>query len=87
MRQRASSLVPASNSIIVRKESDREAPLERFHIAVDGLLERAGAPSSFARSWPCGFGIPAMRIIDKARMRASAGTEKDPGRDWSGVFC
>jgi 4-hydroxyphenylacetate 3-monooxygenase len=33
----------AGNSIIVRNQSDREAPWEQFHATVDGLLERIGA--------------------------------------------
>jgi 4-hydroxyphenylacetate 3-monooxygenase len=34
----------AGNSIIVRNQSDREAPWEKFHATVDGLLERIGTP-------------------------------------------
>jgi 4-hydroxyphenylacetate 3-monooxygenase len=34
----------AGNSIVVRNQSDREAPWERFHATVDGLLERVGVP-------------------------------------------
>lgn len=34
----------AGNSIIVRNQSDREAPWERFHGIVDGLLDRIDAP-------------------------------------------
>jgi 4-hydroxyphenylacetate 3-monooxygenase len=30
----------AGNSIIVRNQSDREAPWDAFHATVDGLLER-----------------------------------------------
>jgi 4-hydroxyphenylacetate 3-monooxygenase len=33
----------AGNSIIVRNQSDREAPWEKFHATVDGLLEHVGA--------------------------------------------
>ena len=33
----------AGNSIIVRNQSDREAPWETFHATVDVLLERVGA--------------------------------------------
>jgi len=33
----------AGNSIIVRNQSDREAPWEKFHATVDGLLEGIGA--------------------------------------------
>ena len=32
----------AGNSIIVRNQSDREAPWETFHATVDGLLQRVG---------------------------------------------
>jgi 4-hydroxyphenylacetate 3-monooxygenase len=34
----------AGNSIIVRNQSDREAPWETFHATVDGLLGRIQAP-------------------------------------------
>ncbi len=34
----------AGNSIIVRNQSDREAPWDRFHATVDGLLERIEPP-------------------------------------------
>jgi hypothetical protein len=34
----------AGNSIIVRNQSDREAPWEKFHATVDGLLARVEAP-------------------------------------------
>jgi 4-hydroxyphenylacetate 3-monooxygenase len=34
----------AGNSIIVRNQSDREAPWEKFHATVDGLLQRVRAP-------------------------------------------
>jgi aromatic ring hydroxylase len=34
----------AGNSIIVRNQSDREAPWDAFHATVDGLLERVQAP-------------------------------------------
>jgi 4-hydroxyphenylacetate 3-monooxygenase len=34
----------AGNSIVVRNQSDREAPWERFHAVVDGLLERVELP-------------------------------------------
>ena len=34
----------AGNSIIVRNQSDREAPWEKFHATVDGLLERVRTP-------------------------------------------
>ena len=34
----------AGNSIIVRNQSDREAPWERFHGIVDGLLDRIDVP-------------------------------------------
>jgi 4-hydroxyphenylacetate 3-monooxygenase len=34
----------AGNSIIVRNQSDREAPWEKFHATVDGLLGRVGVP-------------------------------------------
>src|SRR5215467_13054473 len=36
----------AGNSIIVRNQSDREAPWETFHATVDGLLERVQTPKS-----------------------------------------
>ena len=36
----------AGNSIIVRNQSDREAPWETFHATVDGLLERVQTPNS-----------------------------------------
>ena len=39
----------AGNSIIVRNQSDREAPWDEFHATVDGLLERVGTPTSTAR--------------------------------------
>jgi 4-hydroxyphenylacetate 3-monooxygenase len=35
----------AGNSIIVRNQSDREAPWEKFHATVDGLLEPIALPS------------------------------------------
>jgi len=35
----------AGNSIIVRNQSDREAPWETFHATVDGLLERVQTPN------------------------------------------
>ena len=35
----------AGNSIIVRNQSDREAPWERFHDRVDALLERIDVPT------------------------------------------
>src|SRR3979409_2005566 len=38
----------AGNSIIVRNQSDREAPWDQFHATVDGLLERIEAPSCFS---------------------------------------
>jgi 4-hydroxyphenylacetate 3-monooxygenase len=38
----------AGNSIIVRNQSDREAPWETFHATVDGLLERVQTPKSSA---------------------------------------
>lgn len=34
----------AGNSIIVRNQSDREAPWEKFHATVDGLLARVALP-------------------------------------------
>ena len=34
----------AGNSIIVRNQSDREAPWDTFHATVDGLLERVEVP-------------------------------------------
>jgi 4-hydroxyphenylacetate 3-monooxygenase len=34
----------AGNSLIVRNQSDREAPWERFHEIVDGLLANIPAP-------------------------------------------
>jgi len=36
----------AGNSIIVRNQSDREAPWETFHATVDGLLERVQTPNN-----------------------------------------
>ncbi len=35
----------AGNSLVVRNQSDREAPWERFHATVDGLLERIKPPA------------------------------------------
>ena len=35
----------AGNSLVVRNQSDREAPWERFHAIVDRLLERIEVPS------------------------------------------
>ena len=35
----------AGNSLVVRNQSDREAPWERFHATVDGLLERIEVPA------------------------------------------
>jgi 4-hydroxyphenylacetate 3-monooxygenase len=35
----------AGNSIIVRNQSDREAPWEKFHGIVDGLLADVAKPS------------------------------------------
>jgi 4-hydroxyphenylacetate 3-monooxygenase len=35
----------AGNSLVVRNQSDREAPWERFHATVDGLLGRIKVPS------------------------------------------
>jgi 4-hydroxyphenylacetate 3-monooxygenase len=34
----------AGNSIIVRNQSDREAPWEKFHGIVDGLLDAVAMP-------------------------------------------
>ena len=34
----------AGNSLVVRNQSDREAPCERFHATVDGLLARIKVP-------------------------------------------
>jgi 4-hydroxyphenylacetate 3-monooxygenase len=34
----------AGNSIIMRNQSDREAPWDKFHATVDGLLKRIAAP-------------------------------------------
>ena len=34
----------AGNSLIVRNQSDREAPWERFHGIVDGLLQGIETP-------------------------------------------
>jgi 4-hydroxyphenylacetate 3-monooxygenase len=34
----------AGNPIIVRNQSDREAPWDRFHGVVDGLLESVAMP-------------------------------------------
>ena len=34
----------AGNSLIVRNQNDREAPWERFHDTVDGLLARIEVP-------------------------------------------
>ena len=34
----------AGNSLVVRNQSDREAPWERFHATVDGLLDRIEVP-------------------------------------------
>jgi 4-hydroxyphenylacetate 3-monooxygenase len=36
----------AGNSIIVRNQSDREAPWEQFHATVDGLLARVQVPQA-----------------------------------------
>jgi 4-hydroxyphenylacetate 3-monooxygenase len=36
----------AGNSIIVRNQSDREAPWEKFHGIVDGLLDDIAMPES-----------------------------------------
>ena len=36
----------AGNSIIVRNQSDREAPWETFHAIVDGLLGRISHPKA-----------------------------------------
>jgi 4-hydroxyphenylacetate 3-monooxygenase len=36
----------AGNSIIVRNQSDREAPWHKFHATVDGLLARIAAPDA-----------------------------------------
>ena len=36
----------AGNSLIVRNQSDREAPWDRFHAIVDGLLDRANGPGT-----------------------------------------
>jgi hypothetical protein len=35
----------AGNSIIVRNQSDREAPWANFHASVDDLLARVQAPN------------------------------------------
>ena len=37
----------AGNSIIVRNQSDREAPWKTVHATVDGLLERVQTPNSW----------------------------------------
>ena len=36
----------AGNSLVVRNQSDREAPWERFHATVDGLLANVKVPES-----------------------------------------
>ncbi len=36
----------AGNSLIVRNQSDREAPWQRFHDTVDGLLARIAIPGA-----------------------------------------
>ncbi len=36
----------AGNSLIVRNQTDREAPWERFHGIVDGLLGGVESPAS-----------------------------------------
>jgi len=36
----------AGNSIIVRNQSDREAPWEKFHGIVDGLLDAIAMPAT-----------------------------------------
>jgi 4-hydroxyphenylacetate 3-monooxygenase len=38
----------AGSSIVVRNQSDREAPWERFHATVDGLLARIAVPDNAA---------------------------------------
>jgi hypothetical protein len=40
----------AGNAIIVRNQSDREAPWEEFHRTVDGLLERVQVPEASINS-------------------------------------
>jgi len=35
----------AGNSLVVRNQSDREAPWERFHGIVDGLLDKVEVPA------------------------------------------
>ena len=39
----------AGNSIIVRNQSDREAPWEKFHGIVDGLLDGIAEPGNTKR--------------------------------------
>ena len=40
----------AGNSVVVRNQSDREAPWERFHAMVDGLLGRIEVPGGAGKS-------------------------------------
>jgi 4-hydroxyphenylacetate 3-monooxygenase len=42
----------AGNSIIVRNQSDREAPWEKFHSIVDALLASVPAPEARKDSSP-----------------------------------
>jgi hypothetical protein len=39
----------AGSSIVVRNQSDREAPWERFHATVDGLLASIEVPAPGSR--------------------------------------
>ena len=39
----------AGNSLVVRNQSDREAPWERFHATVDGLLEGIEVPGALEK--------------------------------------
>jgi 4-hydroxyphenylacetate 3-monooxygenase len=39
----------AGNSLVVRNQSDREAPWERFHAIVDGLLDQVDVPAGRRR--------------------------------------
>src|SRR4029078_12218154 len=56
----------AGNSIIVRNQSDREAPWEKFHAIVDGLLQRIEAPRLFLpRLRPVSLRLYVGRLDDR----------------------
>ena len=62
----------AGNSLIVRNQNDREAPWQKFHDTVDGLLARIEVPrrrpelNCSTVEWavaPCAAPVPAALLV------------------------